>query len=129
MLIITGHQPMMDELLNAVKRAKMWFPIQTFATVCSVLLRTIHNSGPLWAFPHFSRCAPGKNLNFIEYFMYLLHYRACFWVFVLDGMTLRLQRCQFLCPVFPESRYWDVRPLGVHSSSPFVCFFISTVSI
>jgi hypothetical protein len=88
-----------------------------FTKVCSVLLRTIHNRGPLRAFPYFRRCAPGKNLNVIEYFVYL-YYGACFGVFVRDGMTLRIQRRQRLCPIFPESRHWDVRHLGVHASSP-----------
>jgi hypothetical protein len=41
--------------VHAVKRAKKLFPIQTFAKDYSVLLRTIHNSGPLRSFPHFSR--------------------------------------------------------------------------
>jgi hypothetical protein len=94
-----------------------------------------------------NRYAPGKNLNVTEYSLYLgkhnisemvpvlgpyealpyyihtysvylLYYGACFWVFVHDGMTLRIQRCHRLCSVFPESRHWDVRHLVVHSSSP-----------
>jgi hypothetical protein len=44
--------------------------------------------------------------------------------YLCDGTTLRIQRCQRLCPVFPESRYWNVRHLGVHSSSPVVCLFV-----
>jgi hypothetical protein len=75
--------------VHAVKRAKKKLPIQTFAKVCSVLLRALHNGGPLRAFPYFRRCAPGKNLNVTEYFVYL-YYGACFWVFVHDGMTLRI---------------------------------------
>jgi hypothetical protein len=43
-------------------------------------------------------------------------------------MTLRFQRCQRLCPVFPESRYWDVRHLGVHSSSWHCSFFSLTLT-
>jgi hypothetical protein len=38
-------------------------------------------------------------------------------------MTFRFQHCKLLFPVFPESRYWDVRLLGVHSSSPLVLLF------
>jgi hypothetical protein len=50
--------------------------------------------------------------------MYFLYYGACFWIFVLDGMPRRIQPCQRLCPVFPESRHWDVRHLVVQAASP-----------
>jgi hypothetical protein len=59
------------------------------AKVCSVLLDAIHNRGRLTALPHFSRCASRKVLNVTEYFMYFLHYRNCFWVFVHDSVTFK----------------------------------------
>jgi hypothetical protein len=43
-------------------------------------------------------------------------------------MTLRIQQFQCLCPVFPVHRYWNVHHLGVHSSSPIVCFSFFFVS-
>jgi hypothetical protein len=55
--------------------------------MAKILLRAIHNTGPLRAFPHISRCASGKVLNDTEYIIYLLHYRNCFWLFIHDGMT------------------------------------------
>jgi hypothetical protein len=54
--------------------------------------------------------------------MYLLYYRVRFWVFVRDGMTLRIRRSHFLCPLFPESRYWDVRHLGVLKFTVYLFF-------
>jgi hypothetical protein len=92
-----------------VSALKSGFPNHNFAYIYSDLVRTIHNSSPLRDFPHFSRSAPGNNLIFIEYFIYLLYYRPGFWVFVRDGMTLRIQRCQILCPLFLEFRYRVVR--------------------
>jgi hypothetical protein len=103
--------------VHAVKRTKKKFPIQIlqkFAPFSSAL----YNKGPLRAFPYFSRCAPAKNLNVIGHIVYLLYYGAYACEFVRDGMTLRIQLCQRLCPVFPESRHWDVRHLGVQASSP-----------
>jgi hypothetical protein len=97
--------------------------IQTFMKVSSVILLSIHNRGPFRAFPHCSQYASGKNLNVTEYFMYLLYYRSCFWVFVRDGMTLRFQRWQLLCLILLESWYWDIHHLGVHSSSQLVLLF------
>jgi hypothetical protein len=40
---------------------------------------------------------------------------SCERVHSLVGMTSRFQRYCLLCPVFPESRYWDVNHLGIHS--------------
>jgi hypothetical protein len=94
--------------IHAVISAKSSFPSRDLQKF-TVLLRAFHNRGPLIAFPHFSRCASGKDPNVTEYCMYLLHYRNCFWVSVRDSMKLRFQRCKLLCPVFPESWYWDVR--------------------
>jgi hypothetical protein len=66
--------------------------MKTFTKVWSVLLRAVHKRVPLGAFPHFSLCASGQDLNITEYFIHLFHYRSCFCVFVCDGMTLRFQR-------------------------------------
>jgi hypothetical protein len=66
--------------------------MKTFTKVCSVLLRALHNRVPLRTFPHFNWCASGQDPNVTEYFIYLLHSRIFFCVFVRDGMALRFQR-------------------------------------
>jgi hypothetical protein len=81
--------------------------LQKFALFSSALFPVVVHSE---LSPTLARVHPARILMY-------LYYRACFWEFVRDGMTLRIQRYQRLCPVFP-----DVRHLGVHSSSPLVCF-------
>lgn len=80
-------------MLLAVKSAKRWPSILSFAKVYSVSHCAIHNRGTIRAYSHFSRSASGKVLNVIEYFVYLLNDRRCFWVFIHDGMTFWVQRC------------------------------------
>jgi hypothetical protein len=72
--------------------------------------------------PHLCRWSFGKNFSVTEHLMYL-YYRSCFWVFVRHGTALRFQRWWLLSPLFPESRFWDVPHLVVHSSSALVWLF------
>jgi hypothetical protein len=78
-------------------------PLQKFVLVSSALFTIVVHSG---LSPTLAGVHPARISVSLSYFMYLLYYRACFWVFHRDGMTLSIQRFQFLCPVFPESRYW-----------------------
>jgi hypothetical protein len=75
--------------VRVVECAEMRIPTWKFAKFCSVLLCTVHNSCPLRAFPHSSRCAFGKDLNITDHFMY---YRSCFSALVRYGMAFRFQR-------------------------------------
>jgi hypothetical protein len=84
---LPSGRPSVHSVLRAVKSARKRLPIQSFAKVCSVLLRATHNRDPLRAFPHLAGVHPAM------FSMYVLHYRSCFWVFVRDCMTFRFQRC------------------------------------
>jgi hypothetical protein len=46
--------------VHAVKRAKLWLPIQIFAKVCSVLRRIIHSSSSLRALPTLAGVRPAR---------------------------------------------------------------------
>jgi hypothetical protein len=68
---------------RALQKLTLWFSSLFTIEVHSVL------------FPHFSPCASGKDFNVTEYFIYLLHYRSCFWVCIRDGMTLVFSDASF----------------------------------
>jgi hypothetical protein len=103
-------------IVHEVKRAKIQLPIWTFAKVCSGLLCTIHNNGPLRALPNLA----GVHLATIPISFSTLCTRITGPVVLKEGGEKRNMKCLWV-PLIPITGIRRVIHNKTHIQQNSVC--------